>query len=188
MSEALLEVRELLAGYREPVVGPFSLTIQPGEIIGLSGPNGSGKSTLLKAIANGARVFSGSLRRRAGLRIAWQQQQPPPVAGMPFSGRDYLRCAGVDLGQAPDRVTQWLDTRVDALSGGQFQLLNVWAAIGGDAALILLDEPTNNLDPAGELVLASEFEGGLDQRAALLVSHERRFLDRVCTRVLEVGA
>ena len=43
-------------------------------------------------------------------------------------------------------------------------------------------------NPAGELVLASEFEGGLGQRAALLVSHERRFLDRVCTRVLEVGA
>ena len=67
-------------------------------------------------------------------------------------------------------------------------MLSVWAAIGGDAELVLLDEPTNNLDPQGELVLATEFEGGLHRRAALVVSHERRFLDRVCSRVLEVSA
>ena len=76
MAEPLLEIRDLVAGYRAPVVGPFSLTVRPGETIGLAGPNGSGKSTLLRAIANGARIFGGSVLRRRGLTVAWQQQQP----------------------------------------------------------------------------------------------------------------
>ena len=71
----LLQANSVVAGYGIPVVGPFSISIAPGEIIGLSGPNGSGKSTLLKAIGNGARIFSGQLERRPGLTLAWQQQQ-----------------------------------------------------------------------------------------------------------------
>ena len=71
MSESLLEVRELVAGYDEPVVGPVSLRVHPGEVVGLSGPNGAGKSTLLKAIANGVRVFSGEVKRQPGLLLGW---------------------------------------------------------------------------------------------------------------------
>jgi zinc transport system ATP-binding protein len=87
----------------------------------------------------------------------------------------------------PPRLAAWLDQRVDSLSGGQFQILSVWAVLGGPADLVLLDEPTNNLDPEGETILAHALQGGLEDRAVLLVSHERAFLERVSSRLLEVG-
>jgi ATPase subunit of ABC transporter with duplicated ATPase domains len=186
MAEPLIRTVDLVAGYGVPVVGPFSLRMEAGDVIGLSGPNGSGKSTLLKAIANGARIFSGQLEKRPGLTLAWQQQQP--VDEMPFSGIDYLRYAQADRISAPPRLAGWMKQRVDSLSGGQFQLLSVWVAIAGDAELVLLDEPTNNLDPQGEDILVETLKGGLEGRAVLIVSHERPFLERACSRVLEVGA
>ncbi len=55
----VLKVSQLVAGYSEPVVGPLSLALTPGKVLGLWGPNGSGKSTLLQALTGGARVFDG---------------------------------------------------------------------------------------------------------------------------------
>ena len=188
MAEPLMQTVDLVAGYGVPVVGPFSLRMEEGDVVGLSGPNGSGKSTLLKAIANGARIFSGRLEKRRGLTLAWQQQQPVRPDEMPFSGTDYLRYAQAGHVRAPPRLAGWLKQRVDSLSGGQFQLLSVWVAIAGGAELVLLDEPTNNLDPQGEDILIETLKGGLEGRAVLIVSHERPFLERACSRVLEVGA
>lgn len=188
MAESLMRTIDLVAGYGVPVVGPFSLRMEAGDVVGLSGPNGSGKSTLLKAIANGARIFSGQIEKRRGLSLAWQQQQPVRPDEMPFSGVDYLRYARADRICAPPRLSGWLNQRVDSLSGGQFQLLSVWVAIAGGAELVLLDEPTNNLDPQGEDILVETLKGGLEGRAVLIVSHERAFLERACSSVLEVGA
>lgn len=185
--ELLLQANSVVAGYGIPVVGPFSISIAQGEVIGLSGANGSGKSTLLKAIGNGARIFSGQIERRPGLTLAWQQQQAASLDGMPFSGSDYLQYAQAGMEQVPGRLMSWLDQRVDSLSGGQFQLLSVWAVLSGEAELVLLDEPTNNLDPEGEEILEQIFRSGMGDRAVLVVSHERGFLERVCSRVLEVG-
>jgi ATPase subunit of ABC transporter with duplicated ATPase domains len=187
MAETLLQAEDIVAGYQRPVVGPFSIAIGRAEVVGLSGPNGCGKSTILKALANGARIFSGRVQRKPGLTLAWQQQQQVDLSGVPFSGRDYLRAAGANMELTPMRLRGWLDQRVDSLSGGQSQLLGVWAVLGGDADLVLLDEPTNNLDPEGEHILEQSLRSGPDGRAVLLVSHERHFLERVCDRVLEVG-
>ena len=188
MAEPLMRTVDLVAGYGVPVVGPFSLRMEAGDVVGLSGPNGSGKSTLLKAIANGARIFSGQIEKRRGLSLAWQQQQPVRPDELPFSGVDDLRYARADRISAPPRLSGWLNQRVDSLSGGQFQLLSVWVAIAGGAELVLLDEPTNNLDPQGEDILVETLKGGLEGRAVLIVSHERAFLERACGSVLEVGA
>jgi len=185
VSDALLEADGLTAGYDAPLLGPLSLRVDPGEVIGVWGPNGCGKSTLLKAVAGKARVFSGELRCRPGLTLGWQLQQPVRLEEMPFSGRDYLRYAKA-VQEPPSRLAQWLDRRVDTLSGGQFQLLAVWAILGGAADLVLLDEPTNNLDPEGELLLADMLRAEQGERAVLLVSHERRFLYEACSRVLEI--
>jgi ATPase subunit of ABC transporter with duplicated ATPase domains len=183
-----LRANDIVAGYGAPVVGPFSVSIDPGEIVGLAGPNGSGKSTLLKAIGNGARIFSGQVERRPGLTLSWQQQQAASVEGMPFSGRDYLHYARAGMDNIPTRIRPWLQQRVDSLSGGQSQLLSVWAMLAGTADLVLLDEPTNNLDPEGEEIIEQYFRSAIGERAILVVSHERKFLERVCSRVLEVGA
>jgi len=184
----LLEAQDLTAGYDTPVLGPLSLGVEPGEVIGVWGANGCGKSTLLKAVAGQARIFAGELRRRPGLTLGWQLQQPARLAEMPFSGRDYLRYAQAQREPPPPRLTPWLGRRVDTLSGGQFQLLAVWAILGGSADLVLLDEPTNNLDPQGEELLAEILRVEQGKRAVLLVSHERRFLEAACSRVLELAA
>ncbi len=85
------------------------------------------------------------------------------------------------------RLRPWLDRRLDRLSGGQFQLLCIWACLIGGADLVMLDEPTNNLDPESESILADMLQQESAQRAVLLVSHERDFIDRACSRILEVG-
>ena len=88
----------------------------------------------------------------------------------------------------PPVFSPLLDVRVDRLSGGQFQLLQAWACLGSPAALVLLDEPTNNMDPqaiAGlaELLLEARERG----KGVLVISHEATLLDKVCTRVIEVA-
>lgn len=183
---SLLRLEDVRAGYTRPVVGPVSLTIASGEILGLWGANGSGKSTLLKAIANAAPLFSGRIRRAPDLRVAYQEQQPARLTLMPLTGRDLLRAAAA--ADPPPPLQRFLRGRLDQLSGGQFQLLMVWAALAGEAHLVMLDEPTNNLDPSAEQLLADLLQGHQDRnRGVLLVSHEREFLERVCTRRLDLS-
>ena len=188
----LLHLKDLVAGYAAPVVGPVSCRLQAGEVVGLWGANGSGKSTLLNAVAGAARVFSGRIERAPGLTLDYQEQRPVRLPIMPLTGRDLLRCAGVAADQRPPgSLGETLNRRLDRLSGGQYQLLSVWAALAGTADLVLLDEPTNNLDPAHERLLAQVLTEpravGGERRAVLLVSHERAFLEDACTRVLEVA-
>lgn len=188
MREKLLEIDGLVAGYAQPVVGPVSFSVAPGEIVGLAGPNGAGKSTILGAVIGSTRVFSGSLRRREGTRVATQAQVPSRLSEMPITGVELLRITGADRHETPLPVKPLLDLRLDRLSGGQYQLLNVWACLGCGADLILLDEPTNNMDlnveaSLADLLLVSRDEG----RAIVLVSHEHDFLEKVSTRLVEVG-
>lgn len=183
----LLRVEGLVAGYGRPVVGPLSFRVASGEVVGLWGANGTGKSTVLNAIGRGARIFEGTVERTPGLTIAYQEQQPVRLPLMPLTGRDLVRAAGADHQTPPEALSPILDRRIDALSGGQYQLLCVWAALGSSADLVLLDEPTNNLDPGTEALLVEILAGERARRAALLVSHERRFLDAACSRVLIVG-
>ncbi len=89
---------------------------------------------------------------------------------------------------APPAVRPLLDGRVDRLSGGQFQLLQVWAALGSPADLIYLDEPTNNMDPGTIEALGGLLLAWREQRGVLVVTHEHGFLDRLATRIVEVGA
>ena len=186
MSLPLLQVEELEAGYHAPVMGPLSFQVNPGEIVGLAGPNGTGKSTLLKAVANGVHVFAGEIRKRAGLEIGWMVQQPVRLTEMPFSGWEYLRFTRGTAGQPPALMTRWLDQRVDSLSGGQFQLLCLWSVLNGSGELLLLDEPTNNLDQDAVQVVMSSLCEDQGNRAVVVVSHERQFLEQVADRVLEI--
>lgn len=182
----LLRVTDLVAGYARPVVGPISFSLSDGEVVGLQGPNGSGKSTLLKALTGRARVLSGTVARRPGLILAYQPQHPVRLAKMPLTGREYLRFADAMHQPPPPRLAEWLTRRIDTLSGGQFQLLATWAQLAGAADLVLLDEPTNNLDAASTAILTEILHGEIDRRAVLLVSHEAAFLARACSRVMEI--
>lgn len=186
-NQYLIQLIDLVAGYSQPVVGPLSLQVNPGEVIGIWGTNGCGKSTILKAIANTTHIFAGYIDKRPDLTISWQMQQPVRLNEMPFSGHDYLYYAQAQRKAPPQRLVAWLNKRIDTLSGGQFQLLAVWAILGGNADLVLLDEPTNNLDPAGETILADILAAEQGHRSVLLVSHERAFLNQACNRVVEIS-
>ncbi len=186
--QELLRVDGLVAGYGRPVVGPLSFTIASGEVVGLWGANGTGKSTVLNAIARGARVFGGAIERAPGLTLAYQEQQPVRLSVMPLTGHDIMRAAGTDHRGAPRALKAIIDRRIDTLSGGQYQVLCVWAALGSAVDLVLLDEPTNNLDPPTEALLIEILAAERGRRAVLLVSHGRRFLDAACSRVLTVEA
>ncbi|HKJ70754.1 MAG TPA: ATP-binding cassette domain-containing protein [Gammaproteobacteria bacterium] len=183
----LVSAQELVVGYERPVLGPLSFAVAPGEVVGIWGPNGAGKSTLLKAVAGSARIHAGRLERAAGLSLAYQGQRPVRLPEMPFRGREYLSYLEAHHAAPPARLASWLDRRIDRLSGGQFQLLTVWASLASGAGLVLLDEPSNNLDPQNlelltELLRTREGHGGV-----LLVSHERAFLEAACDRRLEVS-
>jgi ABC-type Mn2+/Zn2+ transport system ATPase subunit len=190
MNGVLLEVEALVAGYREPVVGPLSFRLHRGEILGLAGPNGSGKSTVLRAIIGRARIFSGAVRRGDGrFRTAVQAQRPVRLAEMPITGREYLGLTRAVGGPPPPQLAGLLDLRLDELSGGQFQLLHVWACLGSTADLVLLDEPDNNMDPRARATLIDVLHGSRSAgRGVLVVSHEHDLVESVCTRIVEVAA
>lgn len=182
-----IAVVDLVAGYDRPVVGPVSFRLSPGRVLGLSGPNGAGKSTLLAALVGAARVFAGRIERTPGLKIAFQGQHPPPARGLPLTGRELLALAAAPCAGLPDWLMPALDRRLDALSGGQRQFLHHWATFMSPAEAVLLDEPTNNMDPDGIAELMKAIRARASTTAIALISHEREFLAAVCDEVVRVG-
>lgn len=183
----LLALEKVVAGYRHPVVGPVSLTVKIGEVVGLGGSNGCGKSTLLKCLSGEAKVFSGHIHRAPGLRLSVQKQHPPRLFGFPLNVREYLRLMEADRQPLPERLSGFSGLRLDSLSGGQFQLLCVWACLASPARLVLLDEPTNNLDPAGVRLLRHLLENRRPEQAVVLISHEQSFMDAITTRGVDLN-
>jgi ATPase subunit of ABC transporter with duplicated ATPase domains len=177
-----------VAGYAAPVIGPLSFTLQPGQALGIVGANGCGKSTLLKSFYGQARIFSGSVTRTPGITLACQQQHPVRLADVPLSVRDYLRLLDAEREALPERLAQLGNRRIDTLSGGQYQLLAVWACLASSAQVVLLDEPTNNLDPEGVGLLAAWLRERRKNRGLLLISHDAEFMASVCDARIDVTA
>lgn len=185
----LLKIEQLVAGWERPANRPLDLVVMAGEVVGLTGANGVGKSTLLAALAGRSRIFSGTMQSRAGLRIALQTQDIPPVDGLPLSGRELLGLTGAsDLG-LPSWLSERIGLRLDRLSGGQRHYLALWAILHAPADLVLLDEPTNNLDTAGvEHLVAHLRERAAMGAGVLVVSHDQEFVKCVCDRTLIMEA
>lgn len=182
-----LKLDAVVAGYDRPVVGPVSLEVERGEVLGLAGPNGTGKSTLLAAILGTVRVFSGRIERPAGVRLAHLPQRPIRPKELPLTGREWLKVLGVKTDGVPQRLVPSLDQRLDRLSGGEHQLLTLWGVLAGAGELVLLDEPTNHLDPQHVALAAQAITERRETRATLVVSHDHAFLQRVCTRLLDLA-
>ncbi|RJT95839.1 thiol reductant ABC exporter subunit CydC [Arthrobacter frigidicola] len=186
-------------GRGEPVVSGVSLTLEPGRWTALTGPSGSGKSTLIGALLGFLPLRSGSLLvNGSGVgagdpmlrRIAWCPQeshlfnstlranlQLAGSDGTPIPEAELIRVLHtVGLGSFLDGLEEGLDARVGAggtrLSGGQRQRLAVARALLTDADVLLLDEPTAHLDPAGARDLLRDLRLGLTDKAVLLVTHD----------------
>ncbi|HEX5802371.1 MAG TPA: ATP-binding cassette domain-containing protein [Azospira sp.] len=184
----LIEACALSAGYRRPAFAPLSFALARGGVLGVRGANGCGKSTLLAALLGQARIFAGEVRRAPGLRASLQTQRQPPLAGVPLCGAELLALTGATADGLPGGLADCLDQRLDRLSGGQRQFLQLWACLQAPADLVLLDEPTNNLDAAG----VAQLGGAVRARAAaglgvIVVSHDADFLAAACDRVLRMG-
>lgn len=186
---ALLRAEGLVAGWQGPATRPVDFSLAAGEVVGLTGPNGVGKSTLLAAFAGRARIFSGRIEQQPGLRLALQTQDIPPVVGLPLSGRELLALTGASASGLPPWLAERLDMRLDRLSGGQRHYLALWAILQAPADLVLLDEPTNNLDAAGVAHLTAHLRERAEAGAGVVVvSHDAAFVETVCDRVVVLGA
>lgn len=176
-----------------PIVRDFSVRIQRGDRIGIIGPNGAGKSTLLKLLLGDLEPTQGTLRRGTRIQVAYFDQQraqlDPDATVMDSVGGGKLT---VTIGTRTQHVAGYLRgflfpperlrSPVSMLSGGERNRLLLARLFAQPANLLVLDEPTNDLDVETlELLeeLLIEFQGTL-----LLVSHDRAFLDNVVTSTL----
>jgi ATP-binding cassette subfamily F protein uup len=165
-----------------PLFSDVSVTVSAGDRLGVVGINGTGKSTLLSIIAGTREPESGTIRRGRDVSIAVVDQ----VTTLP-SGTVRDAVGGGWRGEAAlDRlgVGDLLDRSTAELSGGQEKRVALAQAVVADADLLVLDEPTNHLDVDAIEWLENElsgFRGGL-----VLVTHDRRVLDALTTRILEL--
>jgi len=191
----VIEAKNINFSYQDnPVVKDFSITIQRGDKIGLIGPNGSGKTTLLKLLINEElQPDSGTVELGTKLQVAYfdqlREQLDPEmsVADSVADGNEFLEIAGTkrhvmsylgDFLFAPARAR----SPVKSLSGGEKNRLLLARLFTRPANLIIMDEPTNDLDIETLELLEEKlvnYDGTL-----LLVSHDRAFLDNVVTSVL----
>ena len=172
----------------------ISLGIADGERIGVVGRNGSGKSTLLDLVLGLVRPDSGRVTRTGGVRIAQVTQHGRMPAGATvrslvvgdaaeheWAGDAAVRSVLAGLGLA----AVGFDVDVARLSGGERRRVALAVALVQPTDLLVLDEPTNHLDVEGITWLAEHL---VSRRGALLVvTHDRWFLDAVCSRTWEVG-
>ena len=184
-----LHVTAFSAGYTHPVFSPLDFTLRPGEALGILGPNGCGKSTLLNALIGNARCFSGKIERAPSIQMTLQTQKQPELTGIPLSAQELLSLTGALTHQQnlPLVFKQKLHWRLDQLSGGQRQFLHLWACLYASGDIVLLDEPTNNLDPAGVTALIHAIQHRkASGHAMIIVSHDPHFLPHVCTHTLSL--
>ncbi|MBN1770302.1 MAG: ABC-F family ATP-binding cassette domain-containing protein [Deltaproteobacteria bacterium] len=175
-----------------------SLTVDPGERLGVIGRNGCGKTSLLSGIAGTLPFDEGERRLAKGVRLARVEQEPCFPPGL--TCRQAVRAALHRLPAAPHeeasdeevRIAKTLallgfdapEQAVEILSGGWRMRLAVACALVSDPDLVLLDEPTNHLDLDG--ILALEELIRTHRAAFVVVTHDRAFLERTVTRMVEL--
>ena len=175
------------------LVRGLDLIITPGVRVGLMGPNGSGKTTLLNLLAGALEPDAGSIERADGLRtVRFEQQRAwldpdlplrralaPEGDAVVFQGRNVHVAAWAKRFLFPP---EHLEVPVGRLSGGEQARIHIARLMREPADLLILDEPTNDLDiPTLDVLEESlaAFEGGL-----VLVTHDRFMLDRIATVIV----
>ncbi|HEY3755658.1 MAG TPA: ATP-binding cassette domain-containing protein [Opitutaceae bacterium] len=193
---ALLSLLDISLGFGgPPVLDDVNLQLDPGERVCLVGRNGCGKSTLMKLIAGEIQPDSGTVFRPAGAVYArLVQEVPKDVPGTvreviasglrPLGAHDEEWERDVLVDQLIDRLQLGAEAPFSTLSGGLKRRTLLGRALAGQPDLLLLDEPTNHLDLESILWL-EEFL--VDAKLNLLfVTHDRAFLRRLATRIIEL--
>ena len=201
MTEHVIKTRALTKRYGEAIVAvdALDLRVRRGEVYGFLGPNGAGKTTTLRMLLGLVRPTSGDATvlgaapgsPAALARIGAMVEAPGLYPYL--SGRDNLRVLAGHAGAPPERVDAVLAEagvsdrardRARAYSTGMKQRLGVAAALLKDPELLILDEPTNGLDPAGMAEMRAFIRSlTLGGRTVVLSSHLMGEVEQVCDRV-----
>jgi ATP-binding cassette subfamily F protein uup len=193
-SKTVIEADDVSKGYGErPIIRDFSLRIQRGDRIGIVGPNGAGKTTLLKLLTGEIKPDGGTVtqaRTLSGIVIDQQRKLMDPAKRV----KDVLANGGdwIDVRGAKKHIKGYLkdflfdpsltEAPIGSLSGGERSRLLLAREFAREANLLVLDEPTNDLDLETLDLLQeviADYEG-----TVLIVSHDRDFLDRTVTITL----
>jgi ABC-type multidrug transport system ATPase subunit len=200
-AELVVETRDLGKRYSERVVAVdrLQLRVRRGEVYGFLGPNGAGKTTTLRMLLGLVQPSSGS-----ALVLGAAPGSPEALAGIgalvetpafyPFlSGRDNLRVLAQYAGVPETRIAPALaEVELTARAGDRFQTyslgmkqrLGIAAALLKDPELLILDEPTNGMDPAGMAEMRGFIRNlGRGRRTVLLSSHLMTEVEQICDRV-----
>jgi ABC-2 type transport system ATP-binding protein len=205
----MIEVSNLTKRYRDRVaVEALSFSLEPGEILGFLGPNGAGKSTTMKMLTGFLPPTSGTVKV-AGFdvfeqplevkrRIGYLPETPPLYLEMTVRGylKFVARIKGVKgkaLAGEVDRVaeriglTEVMDRVIQNLSKGFKQRVGIAQALLNSPALLILDEPTEGLDPTQRAEMRSLVKGLAGQHTVILSTHILPEVTNTCTRVLIVN-
>jgi len=194
LGDLVVEAEHVQKGYGERLlVEDLTFSLPPGGIVGVIGPNGAGKTTLFRMIAGEEQPDAGSLRVGDTVQLAYVDQAR---AGLDPANTVWKEISGgrdtIDLGRREVNSRQYVSwfnfrgadqqKRVSDLSGGERNRVHLAKLLRSGGNLLLLDEPTNDLDVDTLRALEDallDFAG-----CAVVISHDRWFLDRIATHVL----
>lgn len=168
------------------------MTMHPGEIVTLIGPNGAGKSTAAKMALGILKPDEGSASRRPGLRLSYVPQKLAIDWTLPLSVSRFMQLTGYirekDAADAlaETEVGHLVNAQMQTLSGGEFQRVLLARAIARKPDLLVLDEPVQGVDFAGEASLYALIKRIRDQhnRGILLISHNLHVVMAATDRVI----
>jgi ATP-binding cassette subfamily F protein uup len=190
-----IEAKKISKSYGDRrIVEGFSIRVQRGDRVGIVGPNGAGKTTLIDMLTGASPPDSGTIRLGANIEMATLDQHresldPKSTLAEALTGG---RGDHVMVGGKPKHVVSYMKdflfaqeqirTPLEVLSGGERGRLMLARALAKPSNLLVLDEPTNDLDLETLDVLEEMF--GEYEGTVILISHDRDFLDRVVTSVI----
>lgn len=194
LGNIVVEAQGVTKGFgKKLLLDNANFTIPRGAIVGVIGPNGAGKSTLFKMITGKEKPDTGSFKVGETVKIAYVDQtretlDPNKTVYEELSGgQDVIALGGREVNAR--QYVSWFNfsgtdqqKKVGTLSGGERNRVNLAKILKQGANLLLLDEPTNDLDVNTMRALEEallEFGG-----SAIVISHDRWFLDRICTHIL----
>tara|TARA_B110000444_G_scaffold182245_1_gene171127 strand:- start:669 stop:2087 length:1419 start_codon:yes stop_codon:yes gene_type:complete len=190
----VIDAKNVKKGFGDKLLyGDLNFTLPPAGIVGIIGPNGAGKTTMFKMIMGLDRPDSGSFEIGETVKVSYVDQQHDSINDEKTvwenisDGLESVELGGVKLNSRAyvsrfNFSGQDQNKKVKVLSGGERNRLHLAMALKQEGNVLLLDEPTNDLD----VNTLRALEEGLENFAgcAVIISHDRWFLDRVCTHIL----
>jgi len=174
------------------ILDSFSAAVQPGSIVGIIGPNGAGKTTLLRMITGTEKPDSGSIKIGETVKLAYADQSRTLDPDKSVYEEISQGAENLELGKRKINARGYVSSfnfmgadqqkKVGVLSGGERNRVHLAKTLTEGANVLMLDEPTNDLD----VNTLRALEEALEEFAgvAIVVSHDRWFLDRICTHII----